>query len=185
MLLKGAATGTRAHQNSTKVLYAGFLSTRMTLSPRKNILLMKRSLLTGFDPFCPRPDFGTCGRLLGRAFGKTSVKKPQPSQDSDFISRPYPVISTQRLLKYDHETHLGPHFLHVFQNHVHMPVERLDATKEFPVIAAADEDLRGGRPVNERYSSKRVQRGGALRWMRDIRHSFSMNSRSFSTLPIH
>ena len=32
----------------------------MTESPRRNILLMNRSLLTGVDPFFPLPVFGTC-----------------------------------------------------------------------------------------------------------------------------
>lgn len=36
----------------------GFLSTRITLSPRRNILEMYRSLLTGFDFFLPLPAFG-------------------------------------------------------------------------------------------------------------------------------
>jgi len=36
----------------------GFLSTRMTESPRKNIFEMKRSLLTGLAFFFPFPDFG-------------------------------------------------------------------------------------------------------------------------------
>jgi hypothetical protein len=42
--------------------YLGFLSTRITESPRKNILLMKRSLFTGLLPFLPLPDLGICAR---------------------------------------------------------------------------------------------------------------------------
>lgn len=38
----------------------GLRSTRMTLSPRRNILEMKRSRFTGRDPFLPRPDLGIC-----------------------------------------------------------------------------------------------------------------------------
>lgn len=37
----------------------GFRKTRITESPRRNILLMKRSLLTGFDFFFPLPGRGT------------------------------------------------------------------------------------------------------------------------------
>ncbi len=32
----------------------------MTESPRRKSLGMKRSLLTGFEPFFPRPVFGIC-----------------------------------------------------------------------------------------------------------------------------
>lgn len=41
-------------------LHLGFLSTRITLSPLRNILLTNRSLFTGFAPLLPLPDFGTC-----------------------------------------------------------------------------------------------------------------------------
>lgn len=37
----------------------GFRSTKMTESPRRNILLMKRSLLTDWRLFFPFPFFGT------------------------------------------------------------------------------------------------------------------------------
>ena len=40
--------------------YFGFRSTKMTESPRRNILLMNRSLLTGVDPALPLELFGTC-----------------------------------------------------------------------------------------------------------------------------
>jgi len=39
--------------------YLGFLRTMMTESPRRNILLMKRSLLTGWAFFFPLPVLGT------------------------------------------------------------------------------------------------------------------------------
>ena len=38
---------------------SGFFNTRMTESPLKNILEMKRSLLTGLDFFLPLPVLGT------------------------------------------------------------------------------------------------------------------------------
>ena len=38
--------------------YLGFLNTKMTESPRKNILLMNLSLFTGLEPLLPRPDLG-------------------------------------------------------------------------------------------------------------------------------
>merc|ERR1719367_1705699 len=38
---------------------SGFLRTRMTESPLRNIFEMKRSLLTGFDFFLPLPVLGT------------------------------------------------------------------------------------------------------------------------------
>lgn len=41
--------------------YLGFRSTMMTESPLRNILLMKRSLLTGRAPFLPLPVLGICG----------------------------------------------------------------------------------------------------------------------------
>ena len=42
--------------------YLGFLNTRMTESPRRNILLMNLSLLTGLEPFLPLPVFGICSK---------------------------------------------------------------------------------------------------------------------------
>lgn len=41
-------------------LYLGFRSTRITESPRKNILLMNRSLFTGLLPLLPLPVLGIC-----------------------------------------------------------------------------------------------------------------------------
>ena len=43
--------------------YLGFLKTRMTESPRRNILLMNLSLLTGLEPFLPLPVFGICSKV--------------------------------------------------------------------------------------------------------------------------
>lgn len=40
--------------------HLGFLSTMMTESPRRNILLMNLSLLTGREPFLPLPVLGIC-----------------------------------------------------------------------------------------------------------------------------
>lgn len=38
-------------------------------------------------------------------------------------------------------THLGPHFSHVFQYHVAMPIKCLDTSQELAVVTAADEHL--------------------------------------------
>ena len=46
-------------------LHLGFRSTRMQESPRRNILLMKRSLFTGLLPFFPLPDLGICDSKMG------------------------------------------------------------------------------------------------------------------------
>ena len=46
---------------ATHSLYLGFRSTRMTESPRRNILLIKRSLFTGLLALAPLPRFGICG----------------------------------------------------------------------------------------------------------------------------
>lgn len=35
----------------------------------------------------------------------------------------------------------GPHLLHVLEDHVAMPVERLHATKQFVIVPAVDQDL--------------------------------------------
>jgi hypothetical protein len=48
----------------------------MTESPRRNILLMKRSLLTGRDPFFPLPVFGTC---MGKVAGQRTAAASQYS----------------------------------------------------------------------------------------------------------
>lgn len=45
-------------QNRVPSLHFGFLSTRMTLSPLRNILLMNRSLYTGAAAFRPFPVLG-------------------------------------------------------------------------------------------------------------------------------
>jgi hypothetical protein len=42
------------------MLYLGFLRTRMTESPLRKSLGMKRSLLTGVEPFLPLPVLGIC-----------------------------------------------------------------------------------------------------------------------------
>ena len=74
---------------STAVYFAvanGFFSTRMTESPLRNILEMKRSLFTGFDFFLPLPVFGTSVHIsftfsstmlqcLWKESRKTSVQK--------------------------------------------------------------------------------------------------------------
>lgn len=45
--------------NSTAIPHLGFLRTMITESPRRNILLMNLSLLTGWAFFFPFPVFGT------------------------------------------------------------------------------------------------------------------------------
>ena len=47
-----------------RCLYLGFLRTRMTESPRMKSLGMKRSLLTGVEPFLPLPVLGICTDTL-------------------------------------------------------------------------------------------------------------------------
>merc|ERR1712001_3201 len=51
----------------------GFLSTKMTESPRRNILLMYRSLLTGFAFFVPFPVFGNSVHI-SFTFSKTILQ---------------------------------------------------------------------------------------------------------------
>ena len=41
---------------------------------------------------------------------------------------------------------LGPHLLRILQYHVAMPIERLDASKNFPVIALVDPEARTTNP---------------------------------------
>ena len=54
--------------------YLGFRRTRITLSPLMNSLGMKRSLLTGVEPFLPLPVLGICRR--------SNQGKNQPLQHS-------------------------------------------------------------------------------------------------------
>ncbi len=56
--VKGERTPTGRH--------LGLRSTRITESPRRNSLGMKRSLFTGVDPFLPLPVLGICVRTAGR-----------------------------------------------------------------------------------------------------------------------
>lgn len=51
----------------------GFLNTKMTESPLKNIFEMKRSLLTGFDFFLPFPVFG-CSVHISLTFSRTMLQ---------------------------------------------------------------------------------------------------------------
>jgi hypothetical protein len=57
--------GGHAIASAPRDFYLGFLSTMMTESPRRNILLMKRSLFTGREPFLPLPVLGICRRGHG------------------------------------------------------------------------------------------------------------------------
>lgn len=77
------ATATTQHARQTQWStsnYLGFLKTRMTESPLKNILLMNLSRLTGRPPLAPRPRFGICEQDKAAA-GKThlSSNTPEPS----------------------------------------------------------------------------------------------------------
>ena len=57
-LLRIGVSGVAVIGRSAK-RYLGFLSTRMTESPRRKSFVMKRSLCTGFAFFCPFPVRGT------------------------------------------------------------------------------------------------------------------------------
>lgn len=63
----------KSSRTPTRVSYLGFRSTTITLSPRKNILLMKRSLLTGFAFAFPFPVFGTSVHI-SLTFSKTMLQ---------------------------------------------------------------------------------------------------------------
>lgn len=43
--------------------------------------------------------------------------------------------------KHDESTHLRPHFLNIFQNHIAVSVERFYSAKQFSVVPAVDQDL--------------------------------------------
>ena len=55
-----ACSSAASNAKARRKAHFGFRSTKMTESPLRNILLMKRSLFTGLDAFFPRPVFGTC-----------------------------------------------------------------------------------------------------------------------------
>ena len=40
--------------------------------------------------------------------------------------------------------HLGPHFQHALQHHIHVPVKGLDVAEELAVVAAVDQHLAVG-----------------------------------------
>ena len=95
----------------------GFLRTRMTESPRKNILLMYLSLLTGLAFFFP-----------GRRWRK--VVTTASSNGRHLL-----------LLTLSRPRHLSPHFLDALQDHIAVAVEGLNSTDELFVVSAVDQDL--------------------------------------------
>ena len=96
---------------------SGFLKTKMTESPRRNIFEMNRSLLTGFTFFFPFPVRGTSVHI---SFTLKS-KKMQSVTDIPFNR------SAQALLP--------------LQHHVAMTIERLHATQQFLIVSAIDQHL--------------------------------------------
>ena len=60
-----ACSSAASNAKARRKAHFGFRSTKMTESPLRNILLMKRSLFTGLDAFFPRPVFGTCREREG------------------------------------------------------------------------------------------------------------------------
>ena len=93
----------------------GFLRTRMTESPRKNILLINLSLLTGLAFFLP-----------------VKIQKIVIANNSN----PLFIVLTFACLG-----HFGPHLLDTLQNHVAMPVKSFNSAEEFLVVSAIDQNL--------------------------------------------
>ena len=136
--------------------YLGFRSTRMTESPRRNILLMKRSLFTGLAPDLP---LGACSET------DTQTEAPQflvlpggrlahwpPRLHSGirlWPAEPLPgslggTPSSQSSSSQSPSTHLCPKLLDVLQDHVAVPVEGLHPPQQLPVVSTVDQHLQGG-----------------------------------------
>jgi hypothetical protein len=99
----------------------------MTESPLRNILLMKRSLLTGCD-FLPPPDLGIC-REQRRQY-KVSSERCQCASVNQCIvvQRVGCVLRAAKPTISKLLTDLGPEFLYIFQNHVAMSIKSLDTS---------------------------------------------------------
>ena len=87
----------------------------MTESPRKNILLINLSLLTGLAFFLP-----------------VKIQKIVIANNSNLIF----IVLTFACLG-----HFGPHLLDTLQNHVAMPVKSFNSAEEFLVVSAIDQNL--------------------------------------------
>ena len=99
--------------NTKSKPHLGFLRTIITESPRRNILLMNLSLLTGRAFFLPFPVFGICN-------------DPKQSWDNNDITRD---LEGKNTLITRHNMigiclwYLGPHFPDIFKNHVAVAVK--------------------------------------------------------------
>lgn len=142
---KSSHTGTGAPQVARASSYLGLRSTRMTESPRRNILLIKRSLLTGVEPFLPFPVFGTCRRITSKredTKGRTLHPMHHKTQVRWRVRRAWLVCGPN----------LCPHLLHVLQDHVAVPIKGLHTPKKLAVVPASNEHLQQctGTNIKER-----------------------------------
>jgi len=117
--------------NTKSKPHLGFLRTIITESPRRNILLMNLSLLTGRAFFLPFPVFGICN-------------DPKQSWDNNDITRD---LEGKNTLITRHNMigiclwYLGPHFPDIFKNHVAVAVKGPDTAKKLLVVPTIDQHL--------------------------------------------
>lgn len=62
------------------------------------------------------------------------------TKDSHLANEPI-FIDWSPLLPAGSPWRLGPHFLHILQHHVAMPIKCFDPCQEFPIVTTRDQDL--------------------------------------------
>jgi hypothetical protein len=109
-------------------------------------LLMKRSLFTGRPPLAPRPRLGTCAQAGGAPASSQSERRGAGAGCAEGVCVQHTQAARHHLRRAAPgrtraRTHLCPHLLDVFQDHVAVPVKCLDAAQQLVVVAAVDEHL--------------------------------------------
>lgn len=113
----------------------GFLRTMITESPRRNILLINLSLLTGRAFFLPFPVFGTWTKN-DTNYIWSCVQKCKKNHDD--------TNEAWFILK----TNLCPHLSNIFQNHVAVSIKSSNTAQKFFVVPAVDKYLDAGTKLD-------------------------------------
>ena len=114
--------------------HLGFLRTIITESPRRNILLMNRSLLTGRAFFFPFPVFGTWAETqsINEVLAWYWKKEMEKIKELFIWCR----------------TNLCPHLSNIFQYHVAVAIKCSHAAQKLFVVPAVDKHLFGAKKSN-------------------------------------
>jgi hypothetical protein len=126
--------------NNADPPHLGFLRTMITESPRRNILLMNLSLLTGWAFFLPFPVFGT-------------YREETQIISSRYYRQVWNRILHREAKSFHGKYYLSPHFPDIFKNHVAVPIEGSDTTQQLSVIPTINQHLLGGNNSIRHFST--------------------------------